>query len=551
MPLPRIAVFSGSNSTIQNTPPMVTSEKARRAYGLLPSSRHPRFDALRPQRLAAPATVYVEQFSAHPLEPDVRGLFADPDGYVGPDGRFNEARQSPADVPVYRIVLHPDDGLYPLPYMGRQASGAPWEADPEPGAPAERTRQTFYADGSRLYEEIDRLGIDENGYAGQLSRQAEFSFFRAVPSGGYTTSGPASPDTPAPGPRPSERWGADFFPYAPHHLRAEPPVSWLAKAANAVQGALATGRFAAAQWLDASPTADEILYWLALVVDTEVPILGHVSQRPGQTTSFDGALNIVQGVRYLVSECWKDESGRDRAGPLIAVDGVGFSPRDVVKIAARPGGFFATGGQAGMVADLDDPPCVSYVPVKHHTWNSELRMTRLPAHVPSVSHRKGVTSTVPLRVNDDEGYLRESAMPMVGLFSYVRYRAKDELETTIAHWIQRALDSGGLIGLVFEGLTPYGTPPREAENVLTRAAYSGIPVVCCGRGLPAGRARLMNRALISGNNLPGPKARILLLGCLLKFGSLPPAYDPDSPSEKETAAIHQAVRAYQDIFDTH
>ena len=27
-----------------------------------------RFDVLRPQRLAAPAKVYIEQFSAHPLE---------------------------------------------------------------------------------------------------------------------------------------------------------------------------------------------------------------------------------------------------------------------------------------------------------------------------------------------------------------------------------------------------------------------------------------------------------------------------------------------------
>ena len=34
-----------------------------------------RFDALRAQRLAAPATVYVEQFSAHPLESDAAELY--------------------------------------------------------------------------------------------------------------------------------------------------------------------------------------------------------------------------------------------------------------------------------------------------------------------------------------------------------------------------------------------------------------------------------------------------------------------------------------------
>ena len=73
---PRIAHLSGPNATIQNTPPLVTSNKARKKYGL-PEMTHPdnspvRFDVLRPQRLAKSATVYVEQLSAHPLEADCR-----------------------------------------------------------------------------------------------------------------------------------------------------------------------------------------------------------------------------------------------------------------------------------------------------------------------------------------------------------------------------------------------------------------------------------------------------------------------------------------------
>src|SRR4030095_575414 len=71
---PRIAHLAGSNSTIQNSPPLVTSNKARAKYGLTPLTDADgaalRFDALRAQRLAAPVTVYVEQFSAHPLERD-------------------------------------------------------------------------------------------------------------------------------------------------------------------------------------------------------------------------------------------------------------------------------------------------------------------------------------------------------------------------------------------------------------------------------------------------------------------------------------------------
>ena len=69
---PRIAYLSGSNATIGNSPALVTSNKARAQYGLPlrpnPDGSAARFDVLRPQRLAAPVTVYVEQFSAHPLE---------------------------------------------------------------------------------------------------------------------------------------------------------------------------------------------------------------------------------------------------------------------------------------------------------------------------------------------------------------------------------------------------------------------------------------------------------------------------------------------------
>jgi len=124
---PRIAVFSGPTATIQNSEPLVTSNKARHKYGL-PLRANPdgsplRFDALRPQRLAAPVTVYIAQFSAHPLERDAAELYASPDGYLDPSGVFHTERQGPHDVPVYEVTLRPEDGLYPLPYMARQANG--------------------------------------------------------------------------------------------------------------------------------------------------------------------------------------------------------------------------------------------------------------------------------------------------------------------------------------------------------------------------------------------------------------------------------------------
>jgi len=111
----------------------VTSNKARAKRGL-PLRQNangtvPAFDALRAQRLAAPVKVYVEQFSAHPLEADAAELYGPPDGYLGADGVFRPERASEANKPVYEVELHPDDGLYPLPYMAVQADGQAWEEE--------------------------------------------------------------------------------------------------------------------------------------------------------------------------------------------------------------------------------------------------------------------------------------------------------------------------------------------------------------------------------------------------------------------------------------
>src|SRR4029434_8445286 len=89
---PKIAVFSGATATIANSAPLVTSNKAREHYGL-PLRSHPdgtpmRWDVVRPQRLARPVTVYIEQFSAHPLERDAAALYATPAGYLDGQGVF-------------------------------------------------------------------------------------------------------------------------------------------------------------------------------------------------------------------------------------------------------------------------------------------------------------------------------------------------------------------------------------------------------------------------------------------------------------------------------
>ena len=164
MTRPKIAVFSGPTATVQNSERLVTSNKARRKYGLPLLSNADgslfRFDALRPQRLAAPVTVYVEQFSAHPLEADAAELYGPPDGYIDASGTFQRERQGAADRPVYEVVLEPTDGLYWLPYMARQANGQAWDGDcSTPTAPITQCRIPFYPDAMYLDDEVSDLGL--------------------------------------------------------------------------------------------------------------------------------------------------------------------------------------------------------------------------------------------------------------------------------------------------------------------------------------------------------------------------------------------------------
>lgn len=246
---PRIAHLAGPSATIQNTPPLVTSNKARAKYGLAarpnPDGSAPRFDVLRSQRLAAPATVYVEQFSAHPLEIDSAELYGPPDGYLDVAGKFHKERTGPGDKPVYEIELAPDDGLYPLPYMARQSDGAAWEEEcAAPGAPDAKARQGFFPDGSRSFEEIDRMQIGVDGLGNMISAKADIDFYRVMPPGGFRKGVPSAlrKDT-GDGDIPAETRGRNFFPYKPFHLSASPSRAALARATNMVQRVLASGKY--------------------------------------------------------------------------------------------------------------------------------------------------------------------------------------------------------------------------------------------------------------------------------------------------------------------
>ena len=561
---PTIAVFSGPTATIQNSEPLVTSNKAREKYGLPPRTEPDgsvsRFDALRPQRLAAPVTVYVEQFSAHPLERDAARLYGPPDGYVDQGGHFHRQRQGPTDTPVYEVTLSPEDGLYLLPYMARQSNGQPWEDGPAYSlAPAVEARQGFYPDASRIFEEIDRFGLGANGVGNLLASRAGYDFYRPAPSGGYTQGLPAGERSDVgEADIPPETLGSDFWPYYPPHLRRDPPRQRLATITNVVQRALAFGTYAGAIWLEGSPNVEESIYWLNLLIDTPVPICGNSAQRPHGALSADGDRNIVDSVDYILSGIWQGPDGRDSVGAVAVLDELIFTARDVQKADARPGGYVATGGHGGIVGSIGQPgpPVLTFRPARRHTYRSEVRATCLPQTVSGAQRIDDQITTVPVSIKTDSGDLLPTAIPSVTMLKTGRYLPDDSTgdvaaEVDILARIEKNLRDAPLAGFVGEGGAPFGGMTTSVDRALERAVMSGMPVVKVGRGNAEGMVPANTKLFIAGSNLTATKARLLLMACLMKFGSLPPAVDPANPTPREVEVARARIAEYQKVFDTH
>ena len=561
---PRIAHLAGPTATVQNSPPLVTSNKARQKYGL-PVRKNPdgsdaRFDALRAQRLAAPAKVYVECFSAHPLEADAAELYGPPDGYLDAKNVFHKERTSPQDKAVFEIDILPDDGLYPLPYMARKSDGAAWEGEcTEPGAPASQARQSFYPDGSRSFEEIDRLGIGSAGIGNLISSFADVDFYRVLPPAGYTKGLPASRRTDVgEGDIPPETRSKDFFAYRPYHLGEAPPRPALARLTNAARRIFDSNKYDGAIYTQGSPQIEEVAYWFNLLIDTTIPICGNAAQRPQGEISNDGPKNITDSVEYIASRVWADEQGRNRAGVIVLQEQRFFAAREVMKVDARPGGYVATGGHGGILGGMGyhGAAVLHYVPALKHTYLSEVNLSRIPSSVPVVFISDGTIKRSETKIRQDNGDLLESAIPSVGIVKDGGFYAEEYLDdpavtADLVALLARKLETNRLAGFVIEGTTPYGKMTSSVrQRVLRKAIYSGIPVVRVGRGNPEGFAD-PDEYFIAGSNLTATKARMLLMACLLKFGSLPPARNPDEPTSAELSTIKTAVAAYQKIFDTH
>lgn len=563
--LPRIAVFAGPNATVLNTlnGPR-TSQKARAKYGLPPlrdwAGRPVVQDQLTFQRLAAPATVYVDAFSALPLDRDSAELFAPPDGYLDAGNAFHRERAGPADRPVYEIRLEPADGLYPLPYMGRRADGSAWENWEGASGSNGLIRQPFFPDASRLFEEIQRMGAETTG---NIFGRARFDYFRPAPSGGYVHGQPAAERTDhGAGDIGPERPGVDYFPYTYKGAEAtrenfSPSRAMLAKITNEVQETLATGAYRGALWLEGSPRVEDTLYWFNLVIDTDALLVGVIANRPNHMLSSDGPWTVVDAVDLVLSDAWRSATGENRTGAVVVQDQRITTAREAIKEAPRPGGFGTVGGSGGVIGTTAGPK-LTFLPLNRYGHGSEVRYGALPAQVTgSRRTTAGGFESVLVAIKDEHGRLRGQSIPEVELLDFNAWMTAnppgvpDPVGARVEAAITRCLGEAPLAGLVCEAPTS-GHFDRNDALALDQAALSGVVVVKVSRGNPATfLSEVAENLLIEGSNLNANKARVLLMACLLRFGCPPPAKDPAHPTESEAAAVRTHLAKIQAIFNTH
>ncbi|MES2825197.1 MAG: asparaginase domain-containing protein [Pseudomonadota bacterium] len=549
---PKIAIFSGPTATIQNNKPLITSNKAREQYGL-PLRKDQWGDVTadwpRYQRLAAPVTIYVEQFTAHPLEADVKELYAAADGYVNAKGEFSKTKTSEADKPVYAVTLKPEDGLYALPYMGRQANGQPWEGvATDPKAPFSQSRQTFVPDASRIFAEIERNG-------GEIYSKANYDFYRALPAGGYTKGLPKSKRTDVgDGDIATEKLGENFFTYGPY--AAAQGRAKMAISVNYVQKAMNSGKYAGAIWLEGSPSIENTSYWLSLMVDTKLPLTANSAHRSRGEISPDGDANILNSISFILSKVWADEQGRNQLGAVLVQDEIIYSAREIEKGDAHPGGYVVTGGYGGIFGSMTAGAYLTNVPTRKHTWKSDVRVSQLPTSINGQIKRNGKFETISVAIKTAEGELLPAAIPKVSLLKGDSWFNDDGgpnpgNEKGIIANIDQLL-TYPLAGLVGEGSAPYSGMSASQDRALEKAVLNGLPVVKTARGDASGLVKVNpNNLFIEGNNLTTTKARMLLTGAIMKLGPLPRAADPEHPTTAETDAIKKKINVYQEIFQTH
>src|SRR6185503_4446252 len=202
-------------------------------------------------------------------------------------------------------------------------------------------------------------------------------------------------------------------------------------------------------------------YWLHLLIDTNVPIVGNASQRPHGSVGNDGDLNIIHSVQYICSGVWSGENGRDEIGAVLLQEKQLFAARDVKKGDARPGGYVSAGGHGGIVGTMANsgPPVVTYKPVRQHTYSSAVNTSYLPELVSGVLKVDDKLKMVPVQIKDGDDNLLPTAIPKVTIAKTARFlsergEADPAMEVELLARMEKNLEDFPLAGIVAEGVSP-------------------------------------------------------------------------------------------------
>ncbi len=175
-----------------------------------------------------------------------------------------------------------------------------WEEEcTSPGAP--NGRQGFFPDGSRSFEEIDRMSIGRRRRCESAIFYCNDRFSTVACRRRIHQGLPAHlrSDTGR-GTSLGSPWHA-FLRLQALSPRCRAATPALAKATNDMQALVSSGDYDGVIWTQGSPQVEESAYWFNLLIDTTLPICGNAAQRPQGQISADGPANIVDSVRFIRS----------------------------------------------------------------------------------------------------------------------------------------------------------------------------------------------------------------------------------------------------------
>lgn len=365
----------------------------------------------------------------------------------------------------------------------------------EPGHEPPQIYSQFHLTAKRVIEEIDRFSVDTNGRNGLLSDVAELRVEMVI-----------DPDTGGELRRGGETFG----------------MRELVLIANTVNEAISRPDVDACIVTHGTFTTEETAAFLNYTVNSRKPVVVAASQRRHGSIGNDGDWNLWDAVRVAASP---EAAGK---GVVVVLDEQIYPAREVTKTNQRPGGFASLGGSASAIGSIEaDQVSFYFAPTRLHTAESRVKgESPLPLALPTVDIVKTYAGADDVQVR--------------ALID----RAVSDREANTSH-------PGH--GIVIEGFAYSGVPHRFQRPALEEAVRGfGIPVVLTSRGL---RGRIPKEptqdTFITGDNLSGVKARLLLTLAIRVLGPLTPFADWESPTQAERERLLAEIGRYQEIFDTH